>query len=113
MVKTTHVLVIVALMVLLQLSTSLSYAHPDVSGILFEVRDGTIPDITVIGLKDAQEKSNDIGYDFLTQEWFSQNVVLLLSGIILIIIGITVVTNFREELFLKIMKGSMGGRKNY
>ena len=112
MVKTIHVLVIVTLMMFLPLSIPFSYAHPEISQILVEVGGGTVPDIIVIGLKDTQEKSNDIGYDFITQEWFSQNIVLLLSGIILITIGITVVTNFRKELFLKIMKSSMGNRKN-
>ena len=78
-----------------------SHAHPDILQASFENRDGTIPDITVMYLKDTQEKDDDIEYEFFTQEWFSQNIILLLSGIISISVGITVLMNFREEIFLR------------
>lgn len=85
---------IIFLFILLVVPAPLVDAHPDPNSAMLMQNGTEIKNVEFIGLLDKEEEE----VEFLSEEWFWKNFILLLSGLIAAIIVVTGVIVYREEV---------------
>ena len=84
---------IIFLFILLVVPAPFADAHPDPNSAMLMQNGIEIKNVEFIGLIYEEEE-----VEFLSEEWFWKNFILLLSGLIAAIIVVTCVLVYKEEV---------------
>lgn len=85
------------LTLIVYVSIPLAFAHPNINSALINDIAGPIPGVKIIGL-EQESNQEEIEIEFLSDQWIVENFIWMLFGGIAIIMGITVLAVFNEEL---------------
>lgn len=78
-------------------SLNLAYAHPDSLGFTVQNQDG---EILVQQKLNSPEKESTESIEIFSDKWFYYNFIWILTGILVLIITVSAVVTYREELTL-------------